>query len=619
MMNPSETKTFSWINLEQIKKDSPFVLGLKTSDGKSLEYKTTEFKEIDYICDVKSNQRAEESIAYIKERKGIGARIKWMTLAGRIQFEAQYYTPPTKEKEKKWAENPDKKDFETDKVRLLEAPLGLHGETIPFARFSYRPGITEVRDSGNHLTRYTHEDGHLFSIDYCNERDEVVSNLKFLWEGERLKAKLMLDGQGLAHFSKVFNYDAAGNVTQETLWGSLTGEVEVSGPYFVNKDGSLENAERYTKRYEYLPYFNIPVLEEEENGLTYRYIYKKDTDLPTAKFTCHGGQILIREFLFYNEDNLLVAEITDDGNSTNPGDVHHVTERQIKRYDLDQASGQIRTLTESFLDITSNAEIPLRKITYSYSPEHRVISETVDDAEGNYCYTIHTDYDSQGRVVRKTTPLAQENTYTYDSFGNTLFSKEVSSPEKTYTYDTAGRPASVEESDHLGTIKKTFTVYDAKGNLLSQTDSRGNVTEQFYNAFGKCIRTRFPVSVDQEGSSYTPAVTFEYDLQGNLSSTSVLEGGTTQTIYNTLRKPVQIIQADGTVLRHRYYKDGTLAQTIYPDGTCVEYLYDMFQRNTSKTIYSTDCELLSTENWTYNSFHLLSYTDPNGLTHPLYL
>jgi RHS repeat-associated protein len=612
LMNPSETKTLAWMHLKLMKKDSPFVLGLNTSDGKSFQYKTMEFKGTDYICGVHSSHRAEEGIAYIQGRKRIGARIRRMDLGGKFQFEAKYYIPPNEKKAEKWAEEPEKKYFETDKVHILEAPIGPHGEIIPFAQFSYRPGVTEVRDSANRLTRYTHDAGRLSSIEHCNERDEVVSILKFIWVGDRLQAKAMLDGQHRAHFSKVFNYDSVGNVVCETLWGSLTGAI--AGPFSLSGDGSLSSSEHYSKRYEYLPRFNIPTLEEEENGLTYTYRYKNDTDLPIAKFTSYTGKILIREFLFYNEDNLLIAEITDDGDSSDPSDLHQVTERQIKRYDLDPSSGLNRYLTESYLDRASGSEVLLRKVGYSYSPECRVVTEVVFDAAGVHRYTIHTDYDPQGRVVRKTTPLSQENIYSYDSVGNLLFAKEVSHPSKTFTYDPAGRPASMEESDHLGRIGKSFTQYDAHGNLLSQTDAKGNTIEQLYNAFGRCIKTQFPVALDQEGSPYSPAVIFTYDLQGNLSSTSVLEGGTTQTFYNTLRKPVQIVQADGTLVCHRYFKDGTLAQTIHSDGTHSDYLYDMFQRVVSKKIYSVEGELLSAEKWTYNAFHLLSYTDPNGLT-----
>ena len=483
---------------------------------------------------------------------------------------------------------------------------------MTLARFTYRQNESDVRDSSNRLTRYRHQDGHLNCIEYFNERDELISILQFIWEKKRLKAKVMMNGHRHAYFSKIFEYDGAGNVIQETLWGSLTGDNPA--PFNPNSDGSLINAEHYSKRYEYLPRFNVPTLEAEENGLTYVYTYKNDTDLLTAKFTSFQGKTLVREFFFYNDDNLLVAEVTDDGIATDPNDLNGVTERHIKRYELNEPSGLIHSLTETYLDPATRAEVLLRKTVYSYNAEHRVVEEKVHDSNGNYRYTIRTDYDAQGRITLKTTPLGQENRYHYDSLGNLLFCKEVSHPRKDFRYDPAGRPSCVEESDQFGTIKKTFTTYDAQVNLRSQTDSKGNTTEQHYNAFGKCIQTRFPTALDEEAAPYTPVVHFSHDIQGNLSTTSVAGGGTTQTQYNTLRKPVQITQADGTILYHRYYKDGALAQTIYPDWTRVHYQHDMFERVTSKQVISADGVLLSTESWTYNSFHLLSYTDPNGLT-----
>ena len=146
LMNPSGTKTFAWINLDLVKKDSPIAFTVKTSDNKSLHYKTLKFKEVDYLCDVRSSSRMEETNAYIKGRKGIGARMMQMNLGGKHQFKANYYIPPTSKKAKEWAEKPKKKLFETDKVNSLEAPLGPSGEMLTFARFSYHPGVTEARD-----------------------------------------------------------------------------------------------------------------------------------------------------------------------------------------------------------------------------------------------------------------------------------------------------------------------------------------------------------------------------------------------------------------------------------------------------------------------------------------
>lgn len=612
LKNPSGTKTLSWLHIDRIKKSSPFTLGIRTSDKKSLEYKTVNYQEVDYLCDVQCSHKPKERTGMGEARIGIGARLGWMDLGQKNQFIAKYYAPSDKKQAKLWKEKPDKKGFQADKVHLLEAPIGPDGERICFAQFSYQPGVTNVRDSNRRLTRYRHVDGHLTTIEHHNEKDAIVSSIKFLWEKGRLKAKVMLDAQGKAHFSKVFQYDEAGNVTAETVWGVLTGAVE--GPFHLNDNGSLAGAESYSKRYVYLSRFNVPILEEEENGLAYVYAYKPDTDLLTSKLTHHESQIHLREFYIYDEDNLLIAEIIDDGNTPNLNDLDCVTERHIKRYHRHPTSARIEAMTEAYWDPASQTEKPLRTITYSYSAEERVVGEAITDANGTYRYTIATDYDAHGHVTRKTTPLGQENHYAYDDLGALLSAKEVGSLKKTFIYDAAGRPSCVEESDTLGVVKGTWTAHDAQGNLLSQTDIKGNTTGQYYDAFGHCIQTQFPPAVDENGVNYLPIVNFEYDIQGNLACTSVLGGGTTSTTYNTLRKPIRIMRADGTSLCHRYSNNGVLTQTLEPDGTRTDYLYDMFQRMTSKKTYAADGMLLSTESWTYNTFHLLSHTDPNGLT-----
>lgn len=610
--NPGGTKTFASMHIDLIKKSSPFVLSIHTSDKKSLQYKTVAFKEVDYLCGMQCGHKPQERIGMGEARNGMGARMDWMDVANKTQFHIKYYAPSDEKQAKKWKEKPDKKAFEADKVRLLELPLGPSGEMVCFARFSYHPGRTDVRDSDNRLTRYHHTDGHLTSIEHYNEKEQCVSTIKFLWRDGRLKAKIMLENKDRAYFSKVFQYDSAGNVTQEILWGSLTGAIE--GPFHLNDDGSLDGAEHYSKKYAYLPYFNVPILEEEENGLTYLYTYKQDTDLLTSKLTQYDGKIFLREFFIYDEDNLLIAEISDDGKTSDLEDLSTITQRHIKRYQRAPSSGRIENLTENYLDIATQTERQLKKVIYSYSPEGRVIAESVADANNVHRYTIITDYDAHGNITRKTTPLGQDNIYTYDNLNKVLTAKEAGSLQKKFYYDAAGRPAFVEESDSLGVVKRSCTTYDLQGNLTSQTDPKGNTTEQFYDGFGRCIQTRFSQALDSNGTCYQPSVTFEYDIQGNLSCTSVLGEGATRTTYNTLRKPLCILRSDGTTLCHRYSKNGPLLQTIQPDGTCIDYSYDSFQRMTLKRVYSFKGELLSTESWTYNTFHLLSYTDPNGLT-----
>jgi YD repeat-containing protein len=438
LKNPSKSKTLASLHLEQTRNKSPIAFTLTSSDGQTLNYNTLSFKQLDYLCSVQSPSRPIESHAYIPGPKGAGARLHKMVLAGRLQFEADYYPLPEKKiLMKQTSLEAFELMFRIDRVRSLKAPLGPNGELIPFAQFSYSSGLTNVRDSNGLLIQYQHDDKHLLAIHYYDENDHRVSVLKLIWEGNRLKAKVMLNPHSQAHFSKVLDYDPAGNIVQETLWGELTGEVK--GPFAFRSDGSLEGAESYTKRYAYLPRFNLPILEEEEGGLTYRYTYLPDTDLKTAQFTCEGDQIMIREFFSYDADHLLIEEITDDGTSTDPDDLSSVTERRIKRYQRAE-SGLIDAYTESYLDITSSRELLLKKTALTYSPSFQVIAQEVYDAELNHRYTLYTDYDAYGRVIRQTTPLGQENTYSYDDTGHLITQKEVGAPEKHFTYDPAGRP-----------------------------------------------------------------------------------------------------------------------------------------------------------------------------------
>ncbi len=611
LKNPDGTKTFTSLHFHLESTKSPFHYKIQTSDNKTLDYQAILFEGRDYLSTITSTCRPLEDIQYIPARKHIGARLNRFSLGGALQFQAQYYTPSNDKEAQKWIEDPKKRPFSADRVRTLEAPIGPQGQLRPIAQFSYIKGQTDVRDVDNFLMRYHHDKGRIFSIEYFNEKDLLHSTLKFVWDKQRLLAKAMLDQQATPHVSKTFQYDSLGNVTQETLWGNLTGNA--TALFSLNAQGQLVNGESYSKRYTYQPHFNLPLLEEEDNGLTYRYHYKEKTDLLEAKFTCDRNKILIREFYIYNADHLLTAEIIDDGSSTSLDNLTDVTTRHIKRYDLDPSTGLARSLTEMYLDLSTHTEQQIRHTRYTYSPQHKVIKEEIDDATGTYRYTIYTDYDPQGHVIRKTNPLGQVSTYTYNQQGDLLTSHEVGSPKKTYTYNSFHHPITCQEIDDKGTITTISNLYDFKGRLLSQTDTKGNTITQHYDPFGHCSETILPAVTDESGTPYNPTLHFTYDIQGNLTSSTDPQGNTTRTYYNALRKPIRIIHPDGTETHHRYHLCGTLAQTIYSDGTQIDYTYDLFQRMTKKTISYQD-QILSTETWTYNAFQLLSTTDSSGLT-----
>ncbi len=608
--SPNKRITFSSIDFDLIEKpkdDRPFHLKVSTSVGQLLEYRSMTRKEIHYISQVDSNCRPKESTTYVSRRKGTGSRIKRFHLADRPQFEVDYHVPSSRSEENKLHSYPEKKGLSIDKVQTLRAPLGENGEWIPFAQFSYYPSHTDVRDVDRQLIRYHHESQRLNAIEYFGLQDKLAYSVKFYWEGPHLKGKVLLDGKGTPLFSKVFTYNEAGNVSKETFFGNLTGKALSS--FTLKEGGVLEGAESYSRFYVYNK-AHLVVEEREEHGLTFAYRYKSGTTLITSKFTQDGGQIIKREFFMYNEDNLLTSEIMDDGVNSKKDDSTGVKYRQIKSYQLHPSNGLPVEMKETYLE--KGEEKLLRRIEYTYSSQNRVIAETLYDAENAFCYTIYTDYDNAGHVLSKTTPSGYTNRYSYGPQGELLSSKEEGSLQKYYSYNLARVATSCTEVDSLSHQRTTHSRYDAKGRLLHQVSPEGHTTSQRYDPFGHCVETVFASTKDACDEEYRPTLHFTYDVCGNLASTTVEGRGTSETLYNAFKKPIQEIQADGTILRHTYDLANRLIQTIYPDGTWVEYTYDVQHRKKEERIRGSQGDLLAQESWEYDTFTLLSHTKANG-------
>ena len=608
--NPTGKKVYASVDIDYFKseKQKPFEIKFSASDGKQLHYKTTRYKDREYINEMQSNCRPLERFHLTPGRKGIGARLASIDLAGKEPFSVQYYCPSNKDQEKKWAEKPEKKEFHIDKVEKILAPAGLNGEKIAIAGFTYYPNRTDARDAEGLLIRYHHDSERLTLIEYFNEKDQLRSSQKFYWEGTELRCKAMFDESNQPLFAKTFVYDA-GNVVEEMLWGSLTGNE--MPPLQIDAQGRCSGGESYLKTYSYYKdQFNLLKTEHEEEGATYEYFYKPGTDLCTAKLTKDKkGVILIREFSVYDDDNLVIREIVDDGASSDLDNIGDVTQRIEKQYERNSSTGLPEWLFESYWDPASLSQKPLRKIKYTYLNQ-RVHTEELFDALGVSRYTITTDYDDFGSIKRKTTPLGRENTYHYNTEGNLEESKEFASPKKVFTYDQANRLKSCVEPE---TGKIAITSYDLKGRILTQTDFRGNQTVHTYDFFGNRKTTELPESKDEKGQKYNPVLKFDYDIHGNLAIAEMPLKEKTRNTYNLFRKPTLVIQADGTQIHHFYNKNGTLERTLYSDGTEVRYGYDLFKRQISKTVYSQRGKTLISEEWNYNSFQLLSYTDTRGL------
>ncbi len=607
--NPSGLKVYASIDISRFvaEKQKTSRLRFNTSDAQQLDYQTVCHEDREYLSEVQSNCRPGEYAHFTPARKGIGSRMAAFDLGGQRQFDVHYYCPANRSQERKWAEKPEQKEPQIDKVKSILEPVGSNGEMVAVASFTYYPDRTDVRDAEGLLIRYHHNSERLHSVEYFDEKDKLRSSQKFFWDGSNLRCKAMFDANNQPIFAKTFIY-AGGNVVEEVLWGNLSDDR--LSPLQINDQGQPTGAESYKKTYSYWETTNLIHSESEEEGPTYEYFYKLGTDLLETKLTKdHEGHILIREFRLYDEDNLLVAEIVDNGTSSSLNDLSQVTQRIEKHYQLNPRSGLPEMATELFWDPVSQTQKLLKRTKIAYVNQ-RVSEESVFDAVDAYRYTIYTEYDALGHIRRKTTPLGQENIYRYNSLGNLEEVKEVGAPKKIYTYDNAGRQISCRDLESETT---TTSAYDAKGRVLRQTDSKGNLIQHSYDCFGNRLTTRLPAITDVQNRISEPLAEFAYDMHGNLTTAKMPQGETTQTFYNLLRKPTLIIHPDGTKIRHVYNKNGTLNRTVLSEGTEIHYRYDLFQRMTATIIYSADQKILSEESWVYDAFQLSSHTDSRGL------
>ena len=586
--NPSETKTFASIDLDHSAFYTEKRLSGKPSDGSEFIYQMMNFKYRTYLETVSTTIRPKETMYYQPGRRGIGARVSAICFGNsdKRQFEIEYYLPPTKKKEKKWAKKQEP-HVRGDKVFSIKMPDPETGEFVGVAQFHYFPEHTDVRDSDGLLTRYCHDGKKLQRVKYYDREQKLRSQTTLTWRNDKLARKRLQNSKGELLFSKTFSYDSEGNVIKEVWQG------EKDTPPICRKFS-------YSSK-------RLLLSEEEVGGLSHKYEYLRNTDLLTKKLTLHGSKILLREFFTYNEDNLLVCTTRDDGNHPSEENLTGITERKIQTFTLDPATGLTQSITASYLDLNTLDEEEICKTLYTYNEKREVTSETLTTRSGSAA-TTRMEYDDSGRLIKRISPLGREETFSYDSLGNLLEAKEIGSPLKSFTYDFAQSKKSCTQLE-----KTTENRYDIKGRLHEYTDALGNTISQDYDCFGRCTKRHLPEMRDSQGNPYTPVITSTYDIQGNILSTTNPRGETTSRKYNILRKPTLVEHADKSTIRYEYNRDGTVSKTIYPDRE-IHYSYDPFQRMTTKIIRSLEGEILSEEIWNYNTLHLLSYTNPLGLT-----
>ncbi|HEY6871380.1 MAG TPA: SpvB/TcaC N-terminal domain-containing protein [Geobacteraceae bacterium] len=248
--------------------------------------------------------------------------------------------------------------------------------------------------------------------------------------------------------------------------------------------------------------------------------------------------------------------------------------------------------------------------TYTHDAQGRITQTTKPDAtttKSCYSYPVKVTIDENGHRKRQTTdvygrlvkveeyrdvypgcttdegsPYAT-TTYAYDVLGNLRFVKDNKN-QTTVNYQTEMRYDSLGHKYYMSDPDMGVWnyLYDANGNLTSQTDAKGQKIAYGYDALNR------PTWKDYNADG-THEITYTYDEltsaypKGHLTTMTDLSGTTRYyyDAYRTFRTKKTVNGADYTTVA-TYDGLNRIAALTYPDNETVSYVYDPTGGNLSQ-------------------------------------
>lgn len=611
MKNKSSTKIFSWIHLSYEFQETDCQVHIETSDVRELTYHFVLANGIYQLIQVEGSHCMPIAYAYHD------VLVKKTLPEGRfIEI-----------------------DYQDGKVKSLNGPNSQTGKAEIVHSFSYGVGYTDVFNAMGVKTRYLYDKrSQLTAIERYDNQNGLYRIEQKFWGKTKsdiglLLAKTIGDGSGRIHSYRSFQYDKAGNVTEERLYGNLTGKKEVSLP--ISSDGKLLNPDEKECNVKTFSYstdgFNLLTKMGDCKGNQTLYTYKQGTNFLIKKLIFDKGNIKKRAFQSYNEDGTCIKTIEDDGSQEEESKIYGwgVTERHIKEIKPKETLpgvGLPEIIEDRALDLKKKQEVLIKKLVNVYDDQSNLLFCTTYDANGGYAFTEKKTYNVIGQVLSQIDAVGREMSFGYDEIGNQI---SVSIPQDskfiTNTFDFHNQPTEITEITAEGqfTLKNN---YDALGRKIRSTDRYGNSTTYEYDAFHRLIKVIHPEVLDENNQIVRPTFSYAYDLFGNVLTTEDPKGDVIAKSYNLRGCPTKINYPDGSFELFKYDTEGTLHRSLTREQIITIYEYDYLGRCIYEELSTADDKSVSSyfmnRSRQYNGFrctyekeddHVKRYTfDPAG-------
>lgn len=593
-MNAAEKKELGWIKIQY-----GDVVHVETSDGKFVDYCFKKESGVSLLSEVIRSHSPNIKYEYYLEEENPFLTRKSYPQGRFVQIAYA------------------KDDEGTCKVRSVSLPFE-RGE-VTETNFVYGEDFTEVFGPDNQKSIYRFDDNLQLTAIETYLYGSLYRTKKKNW-GERINAGNLMsisieDGLENTYYFKSFLYDGKGNIIEDVEFGNLTGGDP--HPILFDEEGYPTSHEPHTKRYSYSSKGEEDIVFQKDakgNGL--EYVYKKGTNILLKKFCYEEDSCEKRWFYKYGSNGELLRTIVDDGMERNSKALDYVNERRItkirSKQDLPNA-GAPEIIEEKYFDIRSRKEVLLKKIVNQFDRYGNIILQKIYDAKGEHCYSIENEYD-QGLLVSKIDPIGKKTKYLYDENYNLISEIDtVSGLVVEYRYDLRNHLiAKIEKGSQGERFESTYR-YDASGNMVSESDSLGNVETSTYDEIGRILSVTYPEMRVGENLFSKPTYRYTHDIFDFVTSIVDPSGEITKKTSTVHGKPVEIRFPDGTRELYKYDPEGSLHRSLSRDGTVMIYEYDFLGRvvHTEQYARSTESsgEYMGSKYCTYNTFHLLTEKD----------
>jgi RHS repeat-associated protein len=197
-----------------------------------------------------------------------------------------------------------------------------------------------------------------------------------------------------------------------------------------------------------------------------------------------------------------------------------------------------------------------------------VQTQTQSETGGHTIISGTTTYNTCGQVDKQY--LAQDIPSNLSAYYNTGISSWKCT---SYAYDGLGRVVTQTNPDGTTASNDYTTPWQT-----NSTNTRGLITRNFFDAFGRLIQVQEPNS---DNTVYA-TTHYTYDILGNLTQVQDAANNTTSMTYNGLSRKTGMTDPDMGAWSYVYDNNGNLTTQTDAKGQTITMIYDTMNRLTNK-------------------------------------